>query len=300
MKILFYGDWQIGGPTQQILCLKKEIQKLNCIIDFSNDLNIDLKKYDCVHLTGINLPKMWPYFTKCMNENIPFFTKSIFNYTKKNSNKEIIKKIILKTKALFMEYPNEDQEIELFCGAKPIKKYHTLASVDDDFFKNENKEKKFIHVNGRYNINKNQLFLIKICKKLNLPLITSGYVQNYKYFLDCFNENYGEVYGECSAKQINEILNKTKIYVCCSNREICSTSICEAIHCGCLILSTSTHLSNSEFKEEGYFIYENKNEDEFVEKLLKIYNGNYDQKNKIITTKELAKFYVKAFQECLK
>lgn len=172
---------------------------------------------------------------------------------------------------------------------------HVLPGVHEDISYAE-RDRTYVFSNGRYVKNKGMLSVIKCCKELNIPVVTAGTIQNDLYYQECLAEEYGEVLGHLSKRELSDLYNKSKVYVCASWYELSSASVCEAIACKCLVLSTSKHVANSNWHEEGYFTFDS--EEEMKEKLISLYHSDHKQCNSYWDAAKLVAEYNNVFIRC--
>ncbi len=148
--------------------------------------------------------------------------------------------------------------------------------------------RKKVHINGWHNNNKGQVEVIKACKELELPVITVGRSSSEAYSNYCKSFNYGEILNALSKRDLNKVYNESRVYVNASLYENHSASVCEAIACGCRIVSSSNHLANREYDKPGYYVYKWGDFDDLKAKILEAYHSTEDQKNEYWTHERLA------------
>jgi len=306
MKILFQNREGIGwgGASHQITMLMDSLKQIGYKTQFSSEENFE--NCDLVHISHINLKRNINY-TRCHK---PIIIKCIWHtweprvdnsqsaFLAKKAEKLIVES--LKEKELMINFLKSEltsDEIN-----KIDKKTVIFKPGIDSIFQNT---KSFdlrdkVHINGWHSYNKGQSEVIKACRDLNLPVVTAGPISDERYINYCKSFHYGEILDSLSKNELNKLYNETKVYVTASLYENHSASMCEAIACGCLIVSSSNHLANCEYDKSGFYVYEWGNYDNLKETILKAYYCNEKQENEYWTHSQLAKEYHKIFQNTKK
>jgi glycosyltransferase involved in cell wall biosynthesis len=165
----------------------------------------------------------------------------------------------------------------------------------DEVFQNISPNRIFVHTNGRYCPFKRQEFVLKLCQDLQLPCITAGYEQNADYFKICSEYN-GIVLGLQTPEQLNEIYNKTRIYVCASLSECNSGSVHEAVACGCCVLADGrNHFGVQDWDKRGVKLYYS--DSECRQLLDDLYQNPEPQENSVVYQSTIQKMFFRLFTD---
>lgn len=117
-------------------------------------------------------------------------------------------------------------------------------------------EKKFALQVGRVESLKNNLYTIKACNELKIPLIFIGEAVDVEYLDKCRSEAEGSKVYFLGKKDIEEIVafyRNAKVHILPSYRETPGLASLEAAYCGCNIVSTSVGSAKEYFGELAYY-----------------------------------------------
>lgn len=233
-----------------------------------------------------------PFWLECLqlviemrNRRIPLVAKSIDWST---SNWMI--PLVDYASALTAESPEEASRMIRTFGPICHKIEMTMPGVDTESIGREPSHKYYVHINGQYNDNKNHLAVIEACRQLDLPVITAGSYNDPYWYNQCLDAGYGQVLSVQNKKQLSQIYAITRVYVCASNFEVSSTSVCEAIASKCLVVSCKVHLGNSNYDKPGYWVY-----DDLVSTLDEAYHSDARQENSYWSDTMLVDAFEKVF-----
>jgi len=286
-----------GGSQQQINAICVELSSLGFAASPATLETLRPEFPQFVHLSHLNAPWSYPTFLYCRDNNLPLAVKCIFDeyhmYVSDSQLSEIL------TYAAFVTVESEDERRRVLCrepGAS-LKLFITLPGVSSEFHNvTPLLSRSFVHTNGRYVQNKQMAEVVSVCRDLQLPVVTCGKVQERTAFDACASLNYGEILGPLSKTELCDIYNKSRVYVCNSAREQNSTSVNEAIACGCLVVSTHRHSANTEFRSSGYWTYAQAN---FADVLLAAYNSDTTQENRVCGVSQLSRTLAGMFRSSL-
>jgi glycosyltransferase involved in cell wall biosynthesis len=300
-----------GGDSLQAIILQEGLGARGHQVDFSFQLKTSSEQYDAVLIVHSNMPFSSYYYDNCKRYHRPFVVKALWKDHHTLCNLPHVFPMLMDATAVTVESKGEAQQILAFAETKlraedrlHLKnKLHYVQPAVDPIFVNKTplSVRNLVYMSGVYNKNKSHLALLNVCKKLNLPVVTSGGAMGKyaepEYYSACCNFDYGEVRGWLSKEEVCEIYNKTKVYVCCSTRETSSTCVCEAIACGCLVVSTDAHTANTNFRSPGYWTYDPKKEDGLEEALRTAYYSSESQENSIWRASDLVDKYEEIFKD---
>lgn len=280
-----------GGAEIQASDLMRSFANMGCETVISSNPRENLSHFNLVHVSGLYNADL---LDNCLQyKDVHLFIKTLV-YPGVTPLPIRAQEYLDRAIGIQCESPIEANFLnEKFNTTK--KTHITLPSVLPIFAQKADSMRLLVHSNGRYGENKNHKLILEICKSLNLPVVVAGFVYDYNYFMKCRQVAWGTVYGDCNAQQICQILRQTKVYVCASKIEICSGSVCEAIASGCLVLSSTTHIGNTHFTQQGYHTYDTP--EELSKKLIQIYNSNEIQQNRFWVTDDLTKHLLKIWRE---
>lgn len=288
----------IFGSAQQILMLKENLQLCGHKVDISASSKINLSNYDIVHITMIGFEDTKLQWLNCRRQHVPVVVKTINSW----SNEDWLKDFAIYAAAITVESPDEELMVIGKFGRNIKHKVHRLLPAVDRDIKNKItrwKEKNLVHINGRYDDNKGQFSVIKACKDLELPVVTAGSVFMQEEYNKCLSLEYGDVRKEQTKKQLSDVYNHSRVYVCASEKEICNTSICESIKCGCVVVSSSTNWGNTNYQERGFYVYQYGSEKSLKKQIEKAYYSDGVQQNKFWDEEVLSNKYLEIFKKAV-
>lgn len=281
-----------GGAELQTLLHKEHLEQRGCKVCISDDPFHNLTAVDVVHIIRIPNELNLGYYQNCLKHQIPYFVKALYHPRFGLMNNSA-KAMLCEASGVFAESP---AEAELIRNACPDVKLHvTPPGPEPIFFQKRDNKRRLVHINGRYHPLKRIHEVIEVCKELNLPLVTAGFQQDLEYFERCRKLCWGEVLDAVDQRQVKNILDETKVYICNSIVEICSTSVCEAVVNGCLVLSSKEHLGNSNFTATGYQVFSSRQE--MRQQLQRAYESTQGQQNTCWSISQLVDYYIEAFRE---
>lgn len=290
MRILVQNtSLEVGGAPQQMQMAIESLRQKQEHVVFSDNPHHDLTEFDVVWIIHIGTEFCRIAWQNCMKQGRPYIVKAIFAADEK----------LVPEMALHARYIGVESDVErnaILDACRP-----TLSATQINFIDNrivnfqpgvhpdiQNYgtrvgDRPLVHINGRYRPLKNQHAVIQACKELGLPVVCAGWPTGHRiddgYFRQCCDLKYGELLEVQDKKQLCEIYNRTRVYVCASENEVCSTSVCEAIACGCRVVSRNTHQGNANFQKPGYFVYEEASG--LQDAISLAYNSDCNQENEI-------------------
>lgn len=305
MKILFqngaFSSW--GGAGHQISILAEELRKKGHETTFDNDA--DPSKFDAVHLSHINLNDSVRYWDKYSNTNAQIVVKCIWHTYEQRVNNSRVTQFCRKARFLVVESQTEKQAVVAFLKSeldsaeltRIDKKFVVMRPGVLPLFRNTTPyhTRQFVHTNGWYSFQKCQADVIKACKSLNLPVVTAGRISQDRgaHLEYCRSFGYGTIFEGVDKDKLNDIYNQSRVYVVSSLFESHSTSMCEAIACGCKIVSSSHHVANGEYNGPGFYIYKWGDFDDLKAKIRAAYESQDATHLPYSTTSEIADKYHK-------
>jgi len=283
MRVLFQirPDFLINpaGDTIQCIKTKKYIENYGVYVQINNKYDIDLKEYDIVHL----------FNTTRVHETYAFFKNA-----KRQRKKVVLSTIYWDMKDYFIrlsskEYENwkraEWMRRELFKGVDMLlpnahmeyqkikenynitNKYHVVPNgVDlndldnsgaiDDSSKLFN-VKDFILCVARISPRKNQLNLINALKKVGIPLVLIGPINDFEYYKNVIKSSNDNVIflNYIKNEQLYYFYKLARVHVLPSWFETPGLSSLEAASCGCNIVSTIVGTATEYFGNMAWYCY---------------------------------------------
>lgn len=324
MRILFANEEKsyFSGCQKQILLMMKNMVSRGHTVEFSDKSDIDLSTFDVVYVTHIHLPFTYEVCLNCIRYRKKFLVKTLCypevydggykdqmpnSLHNRNSNK--ISFVSSHASYLVCESREEKRHLLLKCGEGCEDKFVLVQPAVDEQYKNEGKplgQRTLVHCNGNYSAQKGFGYLMDVCKELSLPLVMCGKPNEttgfYRELLEKIDWRGSPVYvlGTKDEADLSEIYNATKVYVCASDRELSSTSVCEAIACGCRVVSSSRHLANSNWTKLGYYVFDYSSPTELRDMLSRAYWSNDPQNNETWNSQRLADTYEKLFESMIR
>lgn len=284
------------GSAQQVQMLRRNLERLGHETGISGELVPDYTGWDVAHLTMIDYRATeWQY--RASYRRLPLVVKTLNSW----SLDPWLDDLAAVAAALTIESPDEGLMLHHRFGKLVAgKTYSLLPAVDKEIVCDDTPwdDRVYVHINGSYDRNKGHATVIAACKKLGFPVVTAGPPVDREVHGECLALGYGEVYGEMSKARLSSVYNRTRVYVCASEKEICLTSICEAIKCGCNVVSSSTNWGNSNYDKPGFWTYQYNSLKDLTEKIEAAYSYP-QQQNTYWSEERLALEYFKIFENCI-
>jgi glycosyltransferase involved in cell wall biosynthesis len=319
MRILFTNEEELtyfSGCQKQVAMLMKNMSDRGHSVEFSNQSGIDLTPFDAVYVTHVHLPFTYEVCRNCVQQRKKFLVKTLcypevyddgyrdhMPNSLHNRNSHQVPFVAKHASYLICESPDEKKHLLSKCDEREDKFVLVQPGVDERF-QNTGKplsQRNLVHCNGNYSAQKGFGILMEACKELSLPLVMCGNPSNNAGFYHGLIENIdwraSQLYalGIKNEEQLAEIYNETRVYVCGSDRELSSTSVCEAIACGCRVVSSSRHLANSNWLKSGYYVFNYSDPSGLKDVLFRAYHSDDPQENETWNSQRLSDTYERLF-----
>lgn len=306
MKVLFYirenYERNIAGDAVQLIATVKYLIARGIEVEISSDYNKNLTEFDIIHLFNTS-DAVFTYY--CMKNALKYKKKTVltpihWDYTQylPQKGKCSNEKYFWKEQNIFREKIFSTADLILPGSEKEMR------SIEDDFGINKSYivvpsgvDREFLNGNGeafikRYKINdfvlcvgricphKNQLTISRITKKLGIPVVMVGPVNDLDYYYKCKRANSGIIYiTEIKHNELRSIYHAAKVHALVSWYEIPGLVNLEAGLAGCNVLTTDEGSTKECFKDYVYYA-NHKNYDEIEKKLIATFNEKKDDKFK--------------------
>ncbi|AOY76979.1 glycosyltransferase [Clostridium formicaceticum] len=305
MKILMYirHDYQenIAGDSILVIKTKEYLIQAGMKVAVSSNPNEDLKKYDLVHLFNtINVLDTYKFFINAMKyKKKVVLTPIYWNYVKYLPNtftnalkasywqkydplrKEVFKGVDL----LLPSSESEMREIEKnFNINLPYKVVFngvdkTFAEGNANDFLKQLQIENFVLSVGRISPHKNQLTLAKVTKKLGVPLVLVGPINDLNYYHQCMKINKDILYiPKINHSSLKAIYAAAKVHALISWYEIPGLVSLEAALGKCNIVTTKEGSTKEYFKDFAVYVdpYDLEEiENKVLESLKKSFNTDF-------------------------
>ncbi|WP_053957053.1 glycosyltransferase family 4 protein [Inediibacterium massiliense] len=276
MKVLFQirKDYlkNPAGDTVIFNNLRKNLIQLGIKVDAYTDCNIDLQKYDMIHIFNtIRVRETYEFIRHAKKNEKKIILTPIYwdlkEYFKTTGQSEKLKfwEMSEKKRAFIfkncdMYLPHCQEEAELI-----IKKYDCNTpykvipyGIDENFNKGEThylKQKygidEYILCVGRIHIQKNQLGLIKAFQREKIPIVLVGGVNDDIYLRKCMKEAGENIYfiKNTQRSHLPSIYKSAKVHVLPSFLEYPGLVNLEAGIAGCNVITTQIGTAKSILKD---------------------------------------------------
>jgi len=250
-------NWKCGA-SHQLQILTDGLRSRGHRVSTFTDPAADLSGHDVAFVTSLNEPFSSSLADRCKARGVPLVIKAV-HHPLFGVSVPLLK---MMDDAAFITVESQAETDALLSCLSPYwakgkyipKIVEMKPAVHPDIYP-MNLPRDGVHLNGRYDRNKGHLRVLRACKELEVRVSVAGHPQYVDVYNECLREGYGEVLGELSKDELRLQYNRAKVYVCASGVEVSSTSVCEAIACGCVVVSSPTHLMNSSFTKPGYIVY---------------------------------------------
>lgn len=298
-----HGNLFRGGAEEQY---EKTFEALNEIegieVEYVDKNTFDIENFDIIHFFksynfSLDLIKYLrkikkPYVVSTIYlPNRVKATKSMYNFLIRLLPLKIKEQTILGQRYEFWKnaeylFPNTTFEEKFFndIGLRKTKvilngiSEKTLNILSEEAFFSQYlylKNQNYVLNVGRIEQRKNQYFLVKACKELDIPIVLIGKITDYSYYEKIKDLNYSKCYilGQILDKGIlNAAYKNCKLFALPSELETPGLSALEALYFNKLLLITENGGTQDYFKDIAYFV--NPYDYESIKKgILKLYNS---------------------------
>ena len=306
LNILFYyypSMWlNNGGLQNQILFTKEALEKLGHNVYLFEEWIISKDKYKIdiyhqfsCHYSILNL------FNQFIKNDTPVIISSVFNNDKSFQNKLASKlddigipilfhkatKTMQKKADYIISLGNSESKDIMQYSSRTKKIIEIPNGVSNSILNFDNSKiikEDYIVCVGIINKTKNQLRLIKVCKKNNYKLILIGpdsvqekmYVNACKALGNQFVEFLG--YMDNNSKEFMNIVAKAKLFVLPSLNEVLPISVFEALMLGTPVVSTkNSSLGTYLTEKDGCLLCDPNSEKSITNAISKMYGKHIDK-----------------------
>lgn len=283
-----------GGSAQQAYQLRRCLISHGIEVEVTNNLTPDLTAYDLVHIHHINSPHSWAFYLNCVRQGKPYCVKAIYHPERFDEPSAVIAE---DARVLMFESVKEREVFFARHGQYREKSVVVHPAVDPAVFRDLGQPRDIVHSNGRYEPLKNFSELLRACKSLGLPAVIAGHTPpGSTERKECEAVGHGTLLGEVKHYELAGLYARARVYVCPSRHELHSASVCQAIACGCTVLSSDAHWANGEYAALGYFTYRY---GDLKDALAKAWEWKGGQENTTWTPERLAAEYAAAYRLAL-
>lgn len=285
--------------TKQSQMLYRYCKEKNIDVEVCNGGLQDFSKYDVVHLFDLNCTgEMYKYFKEASRSKCNIvITPMYWNYEKYFRNNQKIESIKLwkrcnpyrsemlkKSRAIVC---SSDIELELLrkeFGEVEGEIVHYGSEIEYDeiplySFKGRYDLDRFVLSVGRIGPVKNQLALARVTKKLGIPLVLIGNIQNKKYFSECIKHEHVKYFGFMDTYNIYNAYRFAEVHAAPGFYEMPGIASLEAANSGCKVLTSTEGCAKEYLKDMAYYCNPFKDED-IEDNLIKAMEGKKSAKLK--------------------
>lgn len=267
----------VAGDSIQVIKTKEYLDKIGIFTELSCSTDKELSSYDIIHLFNlIPIEETYRQFCKARDAGKKIVLSTVYwdpeeflNYFKE----EKLKDWWQETKSLREEVlagvdlilPNSQMELNLlnqtFAKLPPAVVIPNaadsfFASASPQRFINRFKMKDFVLSVGRISPRKNHLNLIKAMKKLKLPLVLVGPINDGIYYQACRQEAAGSgviFIDTLSQTELASAYAAAKVHALVSWYDTPGLVSLEAALAGCAIVSTDRGSTREYFESMAYY-----------------------------------------------
>lgn len=306
MKVLMYirKDYKknIAGDSILLLKTKEYLQKSKIEVVISSNPNENLDSYDIIHLFNtIRVSDTYQFYRNTLKYKKKIVLTPIYwNYTRYlpldpinnykisywEKQNPLRKELFQKVDMLLPGSETEMREIERNFHIKvPYQVIYngvdkSFAEDSEKVFLNELHTKNFVVSVGRISPHKNQLTLAKATKKLDVPLVLVGPINDLNYYHACIKANKDILYiSKTSHKDLKNIYAVAKVHALVSWYEIPGLVSLEAALGSCNIITTREGSTEEYFQNYADYV-ESHNLLEIEKKLEESLKKSFDSRFK--------------------
>ena len=257
MKVLFQSRVDLfdkpGGDTTQLNETKKSLEKLGLEVDINNDLNVNVQKYDIVHIFNLDWVCEAYWYVKNAKKYKRKFKPALFQFLFGIRREQRL--AIEKSDYVLVQTNKEAEDLKSAYTPKNNFKWKKVVNgVNIEKFTNPNFKEALKLINfedyilcvGRIEPRKNQLSLIQAFKELkkdgtysNLHLVFAGGINSHhptyakKFKKICKTEQDIHFLGFTEQSILAAVYSKAKVFACPSWFETTGLVYLEAVVAGC-------------------------------------------------------------------
>lgn len=287
MKVLFYtyptAFQNPGGGETVLLNTRKHLESIGCRVELFNQWETRVVDYDIVHCFAsttyqfwfavrdykkklVVTPTFYPYDSLkaiFMAQTKYFFKKHVFKGRYKWSSERafhLVDKFTVpsssEAKALIRHFNLPKQVFEIVPNGVDIK----FSDKVDDSFRKKFNLKEYILTVGRIVSNKNQLSLIRACKRLGMPLVIIGEPDpdSTGYYQKCMDEGKDNTifagYISHDDPLLHSAYQRCSLFVLPSFRETCGMVALEAGMAGAKVVISDMPTTREYFRDYVEYI----------------------------------------------
>jgi glycosyltransferase involved in cell wall biosynthesis len=323
-----FGSILKGGAEIQAENTVKALKLLNIDILYVNQhTNVDeLKSCDIIHffksenyfsiLANILVNHNIPYVVSSVffpENRIQLFKNKVFRFISLISKKNIsLGRFDLWDNASYI-FPNTHDEARVLEGLsiKKAKLKIIKNAIENEYFINNgnikkqkvNRQNRFVLNVGRIEPRKRQFELIKVCKRINIPLVLVGDIRDNRYWEKCLSLNFDKLTHYNFSKDKNFLKNMYKsssVFCLPSTMETPGLAALEAYSQGVQIVVTKNGGAKDYFMDSAFYV-DPYNENDIYEKVLEALSNPKKHKVNFNSFKysSVAEDYIKYYKKIL-
>ncbi len=302
MRVLFYirSDYQhsLAGDSIQLLKTREFLTKKGLQIKISSNPQENLRDYNIVHLFNtIRVSDTFQFYKNAKQQKKKIVLSPIYwNYIKyvdpQREGKRIalwhmsnpLRKEVLEGTDLIL--PGTESEMRAIEEDFNLKRNYVVVpnGVDSIFlndressFLKKHRIEDYVLTVARVCDHKNQLSIAKAARKLGVPYVMIGPINQMEYYYQCMKTYKNIIYvPKIQHEDLVGIYHSARVHALVSWYEIPGLVNLEAGLAGCNILTTTEGSTRDYFRD--YVLYANPNTDSEIEKQLEnAYNRKKDE-----------------------
>jgi glycosyltransferase involved in cell wall biosynthesis len=253
----------VAGDGIQLLKTQEYLKKINIDVDVSCEQQVDLSKYDLVHLFNLMpVDEIYPLFRNARDQKKKIVLSTIYwnpeEFLLQNANLRHLKDWWQKSMPMREEMlrevdlilPNSKLELAMIQkGFSRVPKARIVINGVDraygwarpESFVNHHGWRDFLLSVGRICRRKNQLAIIQAAKNIGLPLVLLGPVNDGLYYRDCRRASAGHkvlFIDSLTQKDLSSAYAAARVHVLASWYDTPGLVSLEAALAGCTVVTT--------------------------------------------------------------
>lgn len=248
MRILFQNRPNLWGGGDQIQAQEtiKALNERGNNVEFSDEEEPDLSKYDIVHLHHLAGYWTWYQYLNCKAQKKPYVLFTMYFETDEQVSKDEQQEIYDNASAVVVYGDEELKRMERFINLKD--KHTYIETGVSDRFSFTDKKGEYVVLAARLSEQKNAHRAIEACKIADVPLKIYGYPSPMEMPYYRKVRDKAPIY-HADFKDMPEVYHKAQVNLSISLKEQDPLNFKEGLACGCNTILANTSTTWEKYKD---------------------------------------------------